>query len=325
MQSSVRKMGRGVAALIAASPVGAALVRRGALAPAAWKTPLVSRALSAIAKCRPQSGEVETNLGIEGSLKFLAPAGKHHLVYGRPQHIRAEAATLDLARLLARQSQAFIDVGANEGLFAFYVASDTPPQRYAAIHLFEPDIDLFTRIAANLSRNGVAAHANNMAVSDRTGRQTFYRNMADDLSGSLSDYFTTTHETQAVEMETTSLSDYLEAHDLCRVCVKIDVEGAGAAAWSGAKRASERIDWLIMEIIGPEYEARLARRIIDDTGWSAYYIRDYDLVCSPDGEFEYRAPFYNWLFSPRGREDLAALLKDTRFRIVEPGRRAGLA
>ena len=93
------------------------------------------------------------------------------------------------------------------------------------------------------------------------------------------------------------------------------VEGAGVAAWAGLRPAQDRIRWLIMEIIGPEAQANLPGR----TGWNAYYIRDYELVPSRTGEFEHRAPFYNWLFCPADRETLVATLKPTRFAVSPPG------
>jgi hypothetical protein len=95
------------------------------------------------------------------------------------------------------------------------------------------------------------------------------------------------------------------------------VEGAGAAVWEGARRAYRRIDWLIFEILGPEIEAELPKRIISDTGWNAYYIRDFDLVRSEAGEFEYREPFYNWLFCPSDRARLDAALISSRFRVID--------
>ena len=87
------------------------------------------------------------------------------------------------------------------------------------------------------------------------------------------------------------------AHNLTRACVKIDVEGAGVEVWQGTKNQKDRIAWLIIEIIGPETEASLPAAIIAETGWNAFYIRDYELVRSKAGEFKYADPFYNWLFT----------------------------
>ena len=101
--------------------------------------------------------------------------------------------------------------------------------------------------------------------------------------------------------------------------MKVDAEGAGISVWDGARAALDRIDWLVCEILGDELKGRLPHRIIAESGWCGYYIRDFDLVRSIDGEFDYRAPFYNWLFCQAGPAALAACLKNTRFRVIDPG------
>jgi FkbM family methyltransferase len=191
------------------------------------------------------------------------------------------------------------------------------PPRHASIHAFEPDPAVFDHLAANLGRNSINVRANRIAVSDRVGTQTFYRNISDDASGSLTTYFAGRHEVVAVDTEVTSLANYLEGNQIDRACVKIDVESAGAAVWTGARAARARIDWLIYEILAPEFKAELPKRIIADTGWNAYYIRDFDLVRSPAGEFEYREPFYNWLFCASDPARLATVLQGSRFRLID--------
>jgi hypothetical protein len=118
-------------------------------------------------------------------------------------------------------------------------------------------------------------------------------------------------------VETTTLARYLVDHDLNRACVKIDVEGAGVSAWSGMRTQRDRTAWLVMEMLGPEAEAQLPGRIITETGWNAYYIRDYELVPSRAGEFEYVAPFYNWLFTSPDSRVLRAALTGSALRIVD--------
>jgi FkbM family methyltransferase len=254
-------------------------------------------------------------LGLSADLRVLVPAHKHELQFGHPDHNLAERATLRLAGHLAERSEAFVDVGANEGIFTFYVACRMRGGSLP-IHSFEPDRDLFDRLSTNVRRNSIAAVVNPLAVSDRNGRQTFYRDASSDLSGSLSDYFVGGHETKPTEVEVTTLESYLVGHGLRETCVKIDVEGAGALVWAGACAAASRIRWLIMEILQPEVEARLPARIIAETGWSAYYIHDYRLVHSRAGEFEYRAPFYNWLFCRLDPASLAKELAGTKFAIL---------
>jgi FkbM family methyltransferase len=317
---SMRSIAKGLTLTVAdglgRTPVGAWLTEWGRTGPVALKSNPASRLMSRIASVRkPATDFVETNLGIARGLRVLVPSGKHQLQFGRPEQDLAERATLELTKILARQARAFIDVGGNEGIFAFSVACDA--KRRADVHVFEPDPELFKRLSANVRRNSLDCTVKNIAVGDRVGRQTFHRNLSSDLSGSLTGYFKGVHETAAIEVEVTTLAHYLEANSISDACVKVDVEGAGAAVWTGAKGARDRIAWLVMEIIGPEIEARLPRRIMDDTGWHAYYIRDFQLVPSRDGTFEYRAPFYNWLFCSKGAAEVAHVLKG-RFRVLPP-------
>jgi hypothetical protein len=77
-------------------------------------------------------------------------------------------------------------------------------------------------------------------------------------------------------------------------------------------------------MLGPEAEAQLPGRIITETGWNAYYIRDYELVRSRAGEFEYVAPFYNWLFTNPDSRVLRTALTGSALRIVDHRRECQL-
>jgi FkbM family methyltransferase len=305
------------AAVVAAVPGMPWLLKKAALAPPAIKTPGFARVATAIAsRCLLDTAVVETNMGLSDSFHLSVPPNKGALLFGRPNHGVAERATIALVRALAPWSDAFLDVGANEGLFTFSLAADLPPSQHSKIHCFEPDADLFARLRSNLAKNTIGAHVNNIAVSDIVGRQVFYRNLTDDSSGSLTTHFAEYHKTIATAVETTTLAHYLVEHSLNRACVKIDVEGAGVSVWSGTRTQRDRIAWLVMEIIGPETDAQLPGQIITETGWNGYYIRDYELVPSRAGEFEYVTPFYNWLFTSADLSALRAALAGTALRIV---------
>jgi FkbM family methyltransferase len=305
--------------MVARTPGTSWFVRRAALAPVEIKTPLFERTLSEIAWRAPMAARlVETNGGISNRLRLLLPAHKHNLLFGRPCHSEAERGTLALAKTLARRSRTFLDVGANEGLFTLAIAADAEAGACGAIHCFEPDPALFARLQENLRRNRIDACAVNAALGREAGMGTFYRNHSDENSGSLTTYFADQHEVAAIEVPVRTLGDYLADNDLRHVCAKIDVEGAGVAVWEGIGGACRRIDWLIMEMLDPEMKAGLPGRIMAETGWHAYYIRDFSLIRSLGGEFEYRAPFYNWLLCAASPATLREVLSGTRFRVVDP-------
>jgi FkbM family methyltransferase len=290
---------------------------RAALAPVALKRPAISFALSKIANSAPREGLVETNLGLSDNFRVRVPFSNSRLLFERPQDDVGERATLDLCRLLVPSGSDFLDVGANEGLFTFAIAlamgSDDAPR----IHIFEPHEELFERLSQNLARNGIAARLNKSAVGRETGSTMFYRHPLDNTRGSLTTHYVEEDVTEKVQVEVVSLSDYLERHGIERAMLKIDVEGAGEAVWDGAKAALPRIRWFIMEIIGPEWDCRLPERIIRESGWFAYYIRDSQLWRHTGGLYPYLASCHNWLFCPLSPDQLGAALAGSSFTIYD--------
>ena len=254
------------------------LVGLCAVGPGWLKTPLYQKIISELS--RSEMPLIETNLGLNSALRVLIPRNKTDLLYGRPSNNLSERSAVELVDILVLKSRAFIDIGANEGLFTFSVASRLGRKASRNIHAFEPDPDLYSRLLDNVRRNKLNINVNQLAISASPGRATFNKNLSCDSSGSLTREFLQKHETVEIEVNTGTLSDYLVAKDLSATCVKVDTEGAGAFVWNGALSAADRIDWFIAEIIGPEVAARLPERIIAEAGWNAYYLRDFDLIPS---------------------------------------------
>jgi FkbM family methyltransferase len=292
-------------------------VRKLALAPIGLKSNLFTKITSKIsAHSRVHRTLIETNLGIADGLRVVVPSTKSDLAFGRPDTNVGERGALELVRLLAPRSAAFIDVGANEGVFTFAAAAVMEKDRLASIHVFEPDRELFQRVSTNLKQNGINAIMNNSAIGRTTGIATFFRNLTDDHMGSLTGDFRAIHDTQAVEVNLVSLADYMETHNVAQAFLKVDVEGAGVDVWDGIGKSHNRINWLVMEIIGPEWDANLPLRIISETGWHAFYIRDYDLMHWQSGLYDYLGACHNWLFCPSGPDTLRQMFQNTRFRVT---------
>ena len=315
---NARSLTKGVArrmARIVPPPLAKAMLSAAALAPPPMKTPLFSRLCAALLRQQAADSKIlmKTNLGISFGLHCYVPLGKAPYVFGRPTHNVAERSTLALVSLLSRDCAHFIDVGANEGVFTFVVSRIR--KAGLKIHWFEPDEELFLRMQRNLALNNIPAEANKAAVSSCGGMAMFHKNLSDDASGSLTDLFMSKHETREQAVETSSLEDYFLRHQIHEALVKVDVEGHGSAVWEGARTVAEKIKYLIMEVIEPETRTQLPARIIAEAGWHAYYLRDFDLVHSPDGSYDYVAPFWNWLFCPMVPGDLAQRLAKTSFRV----------
>jgi FkbM family methyltransferase len=287
------------------------LLARAATAPPRWKTPLFERVCGRLVRDVRTTGDlIVTNFGLNADLRCLIPLNKTAYAFGKFERMLSERATFALVKELATDCHEFVDVGANEGAFTFLVHNDHPQTR---LHWFEPDQQLARRLATNLSRNNIVACGNEMAVAERKGTATFFKNLSDDLSGSLTNQFTQKHVTCVETVETISLAEYVRGQGIGSALVKVDVEGAGEKVWDGAVEMSNSIRYLVMEMLAPEIEVGLPARIITETDLKAYYINDYEIAPSVDGSFEYVAPFWNWLFCRLSPSELAARLSTTRF------------
>jgi hypothetical protein len=122
--------------------------------------------------------------------------------------------------------------------------------------------------------------------------------------GSLGSHFQEEHSTQAETVETIRLADYIAVEEISRALVKVDVEGTGAQAWSGLADRFHSVSYLVIEMLAPEIEDQLPARILRQTEWHAYYIRDFELVESRNGKYAYVEPFWNWLFCGLGSSAL---------------------
>jgi FkbM family methyltransferase len=264
---------------------------------------------------------IGTNLGISRRLRCAIPIYKAQYVFGHPQNHVMERSTLGLAQELSKDCMHFLDVGANEGIYTFSVFFARNGD--VVVHWFEPDETLSKRLANNLQQNAIRAYGNVVAASDATGRATFFRNLSDDASGSLTTYFADKHAIHPEVVNAIRLADYVSAKQISRALIKVDVEGASSQVWSGLSESSETVSYLIMEMLAPDISKHLPARIVRETGWHAYYIRDFDLVASDRGEFEYVTPFLNWLFCGLAPAPLARRLSSTKFRVVTAAQPAG--
>jgi len=296
-----------------------ALLRAAAVAPVSLKSSLYERVFAKLLREThvPADELIQTNLGVRSELRCEIPAFKANYLFGRPDTSVAERASLRLAQTLAAGCDHFVDVGANEGIYTFLAHCAVRPR--PRLHWFEPDPALFARVTRNLAANGIEAVGNQAAVSASSGTAQFFRNLSDDASGSLTEYFADRHQTQAETVRTVALADYFAEHGVSNAFLKIDVEGAGYDAWAGAAAARDKVSFLLAEVLQPEMDRGLPQRLIGQEGFRGYYVRDFNLVQSRAGEFDYLAPHWNWLFCRLAPEALAQRLAPAGFRVTAAG------
>jgi FkbM family methyltransferase len=297
-------------------PAKETILISGAMLPPQFRTMLLFRFFSALAaRCSPLPSEFVTNLGIDKRLRVHVFSADLGAAFGAPRLNIGERSSLDLALAFFQHSDCFVDVGSYIGVFVFYLRSRADGSK--PIYFFEPDPSLFERIKSNLIRNKIDAIGFQAAMTTNSGKVTFYRNRTHDCSGSLVKEDWQGDALDPTEVTAMSFGDFVAEKGLGNACVKVDVEGAEEQFWEGAKNALDAVNSIIIEMLGPAIKKKLPAKIIESSGFHAYYINDYSLQHSVSGEFTYVYPFYNWLFCRESPTDLRHKLAGTNFKIIE--------
>lgn len=297
-------------------PLKAELLKKGALAPPQYRTSLSYKFFTALAtRTQNLPDEFETNLGIAAPLRVRIGSRKIEWIFGAPRFWVSERSSLDLALVLFRDSDCFVDIGSNAGIFLFYLHCNDCSGK--PMYYFEPDPSLFVNLEQNLARNNIKTiRGFPFAVAERSGSLTFYKNQTDNFSGTIVKEDWSMHELLPIEVRSISFGDSISENTLGNACVKVDVEGAEERFWEGAKDHFSYVKYMIIEILGPSARRGFAARIAK-SGFNLYYINDYDLEYSRNGEFRYKNPFCNFLVSRESPAALARKLSGAGFRVLE--------
>ena len=135
----------------------------------------------------------------------------------------------------ATEGQVILDIGANQGLFAFSASQFVGAQ--GGVHAFEPDPSLFHAFQGNLERNRVRnVVAHEFALGAEAGNLHFYKNPYNGGDNRLrSDDSANDHAKTTVEVKPLDSLDYVVKFDL----VKIDVQGWELAVFQGMDKKLE--------------------------------------------------------------------------------------
>jgi FkbM family methyltransferase len=169
-------------------------------------------------------------------LAMLAPPAWY---YRRRIAYETRTGEPELAALatFVRRGGTAIDVGANQGFYA-YALADVADRVIA----FEPNPD-YARFARRMLRGRVEVYG--LALSDRPGRGTFYVPLADDgmvlhFAGSLKRTHSQFRRNRTYEVEIRTLDDFIDGlgpdfagADVC--FIKADVEGSEREVLDGAR------------------------------------------------------------------------------------------
>jgi FkbM family methyltransferase len=294
-----------------------ALIRAFAKAPPLIKPPLVCSILSRMIEPSELEalGAIETNLGaLHHDIAIAAPAPLCYF-FGTPESYRGEIGALLLSLELSRSSRVFVDIGAHHGYFLFFVRDRL--EKPISIHYLEPNPALFRQIEANVRRHGLTdVHGHELAIGARSGPSAFFTNVSAPASSSLTRDFANQHVLREDRVDVRSFDDFASEHDLHDVCAKVDIENAEFAFLEGAQGSSQRLRFLIIEVLGPAASKGFVNAAIAQLGMHAYYINDLRLEHSSAGEYTYRHPYFNWLFCRESPAELRKLLAGSRLTVA---------
>lgn len=199
------------------------------------------------------------------------------LFYGRriSEEIRSGEPELALLAELVPRGGTAVDVGANQGVFAFALASIA--DRVAA---FEPNPD-YARFARWMLRGRAKVHTT--ALSDRSGRATFYVPVSDSglvlhLAGNLKRTHAQFRDTQAFEVEVRTLDGF----GLTDVSfIKADVEGSEREVLDGARETIARDrPVILLELLSGTHAdpGGYAAAICESFGYDAYIVQHRERI-----------------------------------------------
>ncbi len=300
--------------LIKILPFKSTILKTIAGLPVNFKSHYVFRIASNISQyCDPKS-DVISNLGINDQLKVKVKITDTVQAFGTPSLYAPEYSTLELCANLLMHTDAFLDIGAHIGYFCYYLENKNTTR--VPLHFFEPDPDLFKNIKSNVTANKLSnINGTDMAFSDKIGELTFFKNLNDTYSGSIKNTFQNKHSLQEIKVRTTTFDDYVEHLPYKNYLLKVDVESAEFEFVKGAEKQLDKIQYLVIELLQDSIENKFPALMIDEYKFNAFYINNFNLIYSKNGEFDYENPFYNWLFTKDSIEELELKLKNSQFKI----------
>ncbi|NBX92994.1 MAG: FkbM family methyltransferase [Proteobacteria bacterium] len=294
------------------------LLERGAELPPLFKSRFLMRLFSRLIPSSDRDTSFFTNLGIDSCLKVELDKRRDFdplLAFGKPIHHKHERGALYLCDILFPLCDSFIDIGANYGIFSYFLSRR---EQRKPLFLFEPN----PRLSKILLNSALRNKKNNFiikseAVGSASGKLRFWLNWDDESQSSLKQPSLSFRNCEEVEVDVISMDEFFTLNPkLVKSLVKVDIENAEFDFLAGARGSLGRISYLVMEVLLPAVQQGFIRKMISEQGFYAYYIDDFNLRFSKEGDFDYSPGQLNWLFCKLDPDLLAQTLKKSRFKVL---------
>jgi len=268
------------------------------------------------------ASNIVTNYGINQKLKVVLDLNNSnnclfpHFIFGNPMLYYGERGALYLSQVLMNICDTFIDIGANYGYFTFFLHYEYQNKK---IIFFEPNHQLFKLITTTIKNNKILnVKGYEKAVGDITGKANFWINLDDNSKSSLTNLDSAESALKEIVIDSTRFDDFVKSESgNFNYLVKVDIENGEFLFMRGAKESLKKLNYLIIEILGPAFKEEYVQIIIRDFGFHAYYINDFTLEHFAPGQFKGARCQYNWLFCRQSPDALRNLLKQfsNKFKI----------
>ncbi len=169
----------------------------------------------------------------------------------------------DLFNIIEKNKiEAVLDLGSFEGKTINRFLDEIDLDVYS----FEPTPYMFEKLQKTF-KNNRQVHLNNLALSDKTGKQNFYCNqnmqtnsLLENDTGNIDVFKEDTIRKEEIEVDTISLDDWLKKYPMIvNIVVKCDIQGAEGMLLNGGRKSfSERVIAFYSEaMISPMYKNQI--------------------------------------------------------------------
>lgn len=212
------------------------------------------------------------------------------LISGGFKGYEPETLALAASIIAGYEIEQFADVGANIGVYSWYLKSLFGNR--LEVRAYEPLPSLISALTANALTNNLSIDARAIALSDENGEATLYVSAKSDSSNSLNSSFRIAKDTLQVPVRMMD-TDFVDR--FCPRLVKIDTESTEPAVLRGGSEfIRKHRPFLIVEVLKDRSECEL-ENFFDGLGYTFFKIKD-GLKKAPRiiGDDSAR----DWLFSP---------------------------
>jgi FkbM family methyltransferase len=173
-----------------------------------------------------------------------------------------EGASMRAWCVLARKANVIFDVGAYRGVYALAAKVSNPR---ALVYAFEPAPELYRKLTANVTLNGLDIRCVPAAAWREDGEESFFnRSDADSSIGSLlPGALAAAHDLTTTRVRTVSLEHFIGSEDLPGVdLIKLDVEGAETDVLAGLGAALRTsLPSLVVEVLTDDAAGKLGAAV----------------------------------------------------------------